>query len=80
MARPTKRSRAALETVCGALEAGATYVQAAGSAGISHDTLTRWRRDDDDARVELERAEQVAARRWLACIDKAADSEWRAAA
>jgi hypothetical protein len=80
MARPTKRNKAALDAVCNALEAGATYAQAAGAAGVSYATFARWRDDDADAESAILKAEQVAARRWLACIDRAADSEWRAAA
>ena len=80
MARPTKRNKTALKAICGALEAGATYAQAAGAAGVSYATLARWRDDDAEAEVAILKAEQAAARLSLACIDRSADSEWRAAA
>lgn len=80
MARPMKRNRTALEAVCGALEAGATYELAAAAGGISYATLARWRDSDEDAAAAMARSEQVAAQRWLACINRAADNEWRAAA
>jgi hypothetical protein len=80
MARPSKKTGERVDTVCMALREGATYVQAAGAAGISHDTLTRWRRDNPEIDAAVQVAEHVAAARWLGCIDRAADRDWKAAA
>jgi hypothetical protein len=73
-----------------ALALGATYELAAMYAGISHDTLARWRKHAADAspdsalgrlRDRLIQAEGRAAIGWLAKIEKAAsEGDWHAAA
>lgn len=64
-----------------AIELGATYELAAAYAGISGDTLDRWRKQKADFAEYLARAEGKAAVKWLAKSEKAAGEEdWRAAA
>lgn len=68
------------ERILQALRIGATYEHACAYAGISNDTLWRYRKDAA-FRMEVEKAEGQAVVGWLAKIEKAAsDGEWTAAA
>lgn len=64
-----------------AIELGATYELAAGYAGISADTLSRWRNRYAEFADMLKAAEGRAAVKWLAKIEQAAsEGTWQAAA
>jgi hypothetical protein len=78
-----------IERIVQALRVGATYELAALYAGISEDTLARWRKKAVHAapesllgqlRVRMMEAESNAAIGWLALVQHAAQNgEWRAA-
>lgn len=81
MARPPKytpeRERIILETVA----AGGTFRAACLRAGISEETLARWRRRYVDFAERLKKAEGDAITRNLAIINRAAaEGTWQAAA
>jgi hypothetical protein len=81
MARPTKYSRDRARRVIEALGVGATYELASKYAGISPDTLDRWRKANAGFAEEMAEAEGRAATGWLAVIEQAArNGDWRAAA
>jgi hypothetical protein len=64
-----------------ALEAGATIKMAAAAAGVSEDTLAKWRRERPDLQDEMNQAEAAGAVRALGVIQTAAASgTWQAAA
>lgn len=63
-----------------AISIGATYELAAKYAGISKDTLDRWRRQKADFAVRCDEAEGRAGIGWLAKIEREANNgDWRAA-
>jgi hypothetical protein len=67
-------------TILEALRDGATYEDAARSAGISPRTFRRWRRRYGDLETRVQRAEAEAATAALDVIGEAAESgDWRAA-
>lgn len=64
-----------------ALEAGATLRMSAAAAGVSEDTLARWRKADADLQADIETAEARGAVRALEVIQQAAAAgTWQAAA
>ena len=81
MGRPAKYSEERADKVCQALRLGATYRAAAGYAGVSEDTLTRWRANSAGFAENVRSSEATAAIGWLAIIQRAAQAgDWRAAA
>ena len=80
MARRTKYTPDVVQRLETAIAAGATYRLACGYAGISEDTLARWREHRADFADMLVRAEASAALRWLARIEQAGAEDWRALA
>ena len=77
-----------VERIVQALRVGATYERAAQYAGISEDTLSRWRKRAEHAtpdsllgqlRDRMRQAEGRAAVGWLAIINTAAQVDWKAA-
>jgi hypothetical protein len=80
MARPTKYSDERAAKVLEAVAIGTTYELAAKYAGISADTLTRWRQRNAAFAEQIEQAEGRAAVGWLAKIEREANNgDWRAA-
>src|SRR5262245_57764314 len=80
MARPTKLTPEVQGRICRAIQLGATYALACAYAGVSEDSLARWRRHAGFAE-QLKEAEGQAAVGWLALIEQAArDGSWQAAA
>lgn len=78
--RPTKYSDERAAKILEAISIGATYELAAKYAGISRDTLTRWRQRYAAFATQLEEAEGRAAVGWLAKIEReASNGDWRAA-
>lgn len=77
--RPRKYTEERADKFLQAVRAGATLRLAAHSAGISEDTLARWRRDRADFAEQVSVAEASAAVGWLELINKAAETDWRAA-
>lgn len=80
MARATKYTPERVDRIIQALDLGATYELAAGYAGISVDTLLRWRARYADFAAKLCEVEGRAAVKWLAKIEAAATGDWKAAA
>lgn len=78
--RPTKYTEDKADAIVAAVRAGATLRLAAASAGISLDTLARWRKRFAAFADRLTEAEGKAAVRPLALIAEAAKRDWRAAA
>lgn len=80
MGRPTKYRREIVDAIIAAIEAGATYDLAAAAAGISTDTLGRWRKEKPLFAELMREAEGKGAVKLLRVIDTAAVDDWRAAA
>lgn len=80
MARPSKLTAERLDRVLAGLRVGATLARACAAAGISDDTLRRWRSRRPDVRTAVERAEAEQALHCLQMIAAAAPKDWRAAA
>lgn len=86
MARPPKYTPDVVKKLTDAIRAGSTIRLACAYAGITEQTLSRWRRSKSGFSDALTRAEGDAAVKWLAIIDKAAlgdatnPPDWRAAA
>lgn len=82
MARPAiKLDEGRRKRLLAALEAGATLRMAAAAAGVSEDTLARWRKADADLQADIETAEARGAVRALEVIQAAAAAgTWQAAA
>lgn len=72
MARPTKRTKERIETICDALRSGNTRRAAAAAAGISEDTLRNWEQSYSGFSELLARAEADAERGYLKIIETAA--------
>ncbi len=84
MAGKTGRPAKYTEDVIGRLEQaiamGASFKLACQYAGITEQTLSRWRASKSGLSERLEKAEGVAAVKWLAKIEQAANTQWQAAA
>lgn len=89
MARPPLYTPARANLVIDAVRAGLSYKLAAHRAGVSYDTLNRWRRAGDfpGASPELcgfcerlRQAEAQAAERHVSNIEAAGQKDWKAAA
>lgn len=81
MGRPPKYTQERADKVLHGIRLGATYEHAAAYAGISPDTLARWRASNAAFADRITLAEGAAVIGWLARIEKAADDgDWRAAA
>lgn len=81
MARPTKYTPETAKKIIEAIRVGATHELAAAYAGINQDTLTNWKKRYSDFSDAVKEAEGMAAVKWLAVIDKAAQGgAWQAAA
>lgn len=79
--RKVMYSPAAVEAVCEALRAGATYRLAAHVAGINESTLYRWSHLHPEFAARMAQVSAEAAVGWLQTIDAAAAAgEWQAAA
>lgn len=63
-----------------AVRVGATERLACQFAGISQDTLGRWKHQNADFAEQLNEAHGAAAIGWLAVIEQAAKTHWQAAA
>jgi len=79
MARPTKYNDAKAAQITTLLRGGCTRKDAAGSVGISSDTLVRWSRSNADFAALVESAEAYAAVKMTTIVTAAAATEWRAA-
>ena len=86
--RPTLFTAKRAKLVLEAVRRGQTYKLAAAYAGVSYSTLNRWRNigcsDDAPAKYrkfwkQLEQASGEAALRMIDHIEKAAQSDWKAA-
>jgi hypothetical protein len=81
MGRPTKCTPDRVKRLLDAIRRGATFGLACRYAGISTDSLARWRNRNAAFAAELDGAEAEAAIGWLTAIERAADrGDWRAAA
>ena len=78
--RPTKYSPETLKTIIAAIEQGAPLRHAAAYAGISEDTLARWREKHADFADAIKAAEARAVIGRLARIRRAEEDSWQAAA
>ena len=87
--RKIELTEALIDRLASAIGVGATWHLASAYAGISKDTLDRWRKQMVGAapgtllaalRERLSQAEGQASVRWLALIGQAAPQDWRAAA
>ena len=82
LGRKTKRTPQVEKAIFDALRLGATQKDAAAAAGIGENTLCEWRRNFQDFRDALTRAEGECAARMAARIHQEATKEggdWRAA-
>lgn len=85
MAATTKWTQERGGRVLEAIGVGATYELAAAFAGVSEDTLSRWRKGRSGAPAEFAEHVRLAEGRasigWLAKIEREANNgDWRAAA
>ncbi len=89
MARPTKLSPDVQQRIVQAIALGATYEMAAQYGGVTYRSFRNWMQSGEPARSgpylqffqAVKAAEGVAAVRWLALIEQAAnDGAWQAAA
>lgn len=79
--KPIELDDARRRRLLAALEAGATIKMAAAAAGVSEDTLSRWRKAGPDLEADMQQAEAAGAVRALGVIQEAAASgTWQAAA
>lgn len=79
--KPIELDDARRRRLLAALEAGATIKMAAAAAGVSEDTLSRWRKAGPDLEADMQQAEAAGAVRALGVIQQAAASgTWQAAA
>jgi hypothetical protein len=76
----TKRTPEVDARIAQAIRLGGSYRDAAAYAGISEDTLARWRKRFADFAALLARAEAEAKVHWLARIEQAGAQDWRALA
>lgn len=76
---PTKRSPEVEQLILDVLSAGGTWVMAAAAAGISDDTLVRWRDADPEFHTRCTRARIGCAADLAVKIRSEARSDWRAA-
>lgn len=85
MARPTKYSKARAESICKALQIGATRTTAAESNGIEYETFRRWMNDNVEFYAAVTHAESQAELMFTATLYKSAKGtteipgDWRAA-
>jgi hypothetical protein len=77
---PTKMTPERIKAVLNAIELGAPFRHAAWYAGISEDTLARWRKKSAANADSIKEAEAKALIGRLARIRKAEDDHWQAAA
>jgi hypothetical protein len=75
-----KRTPEARKTIIDAIEQGTPYRHAAAMAGMSEDTLARWREDDAELAESIKAAEGRAVAGRLARIRTAEPTHWQAAA
>jgi transposase len=81
MARRTKYTPETVKKITDAIRLGAAYEDACNYAGISPDTLTRWRDQYADFAEQIKKAEGAATVGWLTKIEDAAtNGNWQAAA
>lgn len=79
--KPIELDEARRGRLLAALEAGATLRMAAAAAGVSEDTLSRWRRNRPGLQAEMDQAEAQGAVKALEQIRAAAQGgAWQAAA
>lgn len=78
--RPTKYSQRVVSTLCKAVELGCNLTESAGIAGISVDTLRRWRDERPELVAALEAAEARGIEKRLKTISDAAEEspKWAA--
>jgi hypothetical protein len=77
--RKSKYSPEVVSDIVTALSMGATEQHAAFYAGISEDTFQRWEDKYADFADRVKRAKGQRAVKWLAKIEQAANTDWRAA-
>ena len=79
MPRPTKYDEAKAEKLSTLLRGGCTKRDAAGSIGVSEDTLARWIRNNAVFAEQVRAAESLCAVKMTAKITAAAETDWKAA-
>ena len=79
MGRPTKYDTAKAEKIATLLRSGCTRRDAAGSVGVTDDTLLNWLKRYSDFSELVASAEAFAAVKMTTILTKAADGDWRAA-
>ncbi len=80
MARPTKYTDEIVNEIIGGVAVGMTDKDAALAAGITEQTLSRWRKRYVDFDNRLMRARKQRSRLLLRRIHTATERDWRAAA
>lgn len=80
MARPSKYTPETADKVCEGIRLGLTYALAAAYAGISWDTLDRWRKRKTGFAERVAEAEAIGAAENMQRIRNGARDDWRAAA
>lgn len=79
--RPSKYTPERVARLTQAIELGATYELACAYAGITTETLDRWRSVHPELKEQISEAEGRATVKWLAKIEQAAsEGTWQAAA
>lgn len=75
-----KYSKEVVKEICGFIQAGNNYKDSAIMAGVSYESLNRWRKDNKKFAKALERAKTRHKARLIAIIAKAAVKTWQASA
>ena len=76
---PTKCSAERIAIILAAVSQGAPEGLAASAAGISADTLRKWKRQDPQLGEQLRIARAAKISEWIGHIDRAAHRDWKAA-
>lgn len=75
-----KKTPELLDSIVGLIKEGVSYAQAAQAVGVGRSTLMRWKKEDQDFRDTLKKAEAQSHVSMVSVITKAAKDDWKAAA
>ena len=76
----SKATPKTLKTILDSIRSGATQRDASALAGISEDTLSRWKREDTDFAEQMRQKEIEFKMENVKIVRKAAEKTWQAAA